>query len=688
MSQTATQPFFLEIFSEEIPAKMQARALKAAAETMTTLLGEVTHGPVSATCASRRLCVAVASIAVESSPVTVEKRGPRTTAPEAALQGFLRGNNVRREELIERDGYFYTMSNIPGRPFIERIPELVRSFVRLIPWPKSMRWAHPQTGRPTAPWVRPVHAVVCLWGNDPVVFELDDWGLTTGNVTYGHRFLSNHPLTVTSRNQHAAILRENAVIADYAERREAVMKAVADALAPRGLVIKPDEGLLNEVTGLVDQPFVIVGEIEDRFMALPPEVLSTSMRVHQKYFATMRADADPKKPTLAPFFVAVSNQPATDVQKKGFEKVLRARLSDALFFYEEDLKAPLDSLAPKLEHIVFHAKLGTLAQKVDRLAALVKGNPALEHAARLCKLDLVTNMVGEFDELQGIMGTHYALKQGEVPEVALALEDHYRPIGQGGTLPSVGAQLAVADRLDSLVGFLGVGIRPTGSKDPFALRRAALGILRIVLEGGEDEGPSLAALIETDRAAYAAQGFALRSEVADDVTQFLYERLAVYAREQKGVRYDVVQAVLSFGRKQANALDLRDLMQRMAAWQTLPAERISDLRALFIRLKGILSGERVTENVQEALFRDPHEGALYTALQTTEATVRAALERRDYAAAMTELAELKTPTDAALVAVQVRGSDAEVTQNRLALLTRVMDLFEQIADFDLLCEEA
>lgn len=680
-----TRPFFLEIFSEEIPAKMQARALKAAAETMTSLLEGVEHGAVRATCASRRLCVAVDDVAVESAAMTVEKRGPRTTAPEVALQGFLKGNSVRREDLIERNGYFYAISNTPGRPFFERIPELVRSFIRLMPWPKSMRWAHPQTGHSTASWVRPVHAVVCLWGEDPVVFDLEEWGVTTGNVTYGHRFLSNHPLTVTSCAQHAAILREHSVIVDYAERREAITKAIDAALASKGLTIKPDEGLLDEVTGLVDAPFVVVGEIENRFMALPPEVLSTSMRVHQKYFATMPAGATDS--ALAPFFVAVSNQPATSAQKKGFEKVLRARLSDALFFYEEDLKTPLDLLAPKLEHIVFHAKLGTLAQKVDRLAVLMKGVPAMERAARLCKLDLVTHMVGEFDELQGIMGTHYALKQGEAPEVAFALEDHYRPIGQGGALPSVGAQPAVADRLDSLVGFLGVGIRPTGSKDPFALRRAALGILRIILEDPTGSDSSLAALIEADQAAYKAQGITLRPEVATDVMQFLYERLAVYAREQKGVRYDVVQAVLSFGRRQADALDLRDLVQRMAAWQALPTGTTSDVRALFIRLKGILAGEDGATTIQEALFQDSSEGALYRALQEIEPVVQTALEQKDYGTALTALAKLKEPTDAALIAVQVRGSDVAVTQNRLALLTQAKALFDRIMDFEAICEE-
>lgn len=687
MTPNAPQSFLFEIFSEEIPAKMQAHALKAASEIMEALLNGIEHGTVTATCAPRRLCVTVDAVAVETAPVTIEKRGPRVTAPEAALQGFLRVNNVRREELTEQNGYFYAISNTPGRPFLESIPNIVRSFTRLMPWPKSMRWAHPKTGRPTAPWVRPVHAVVCLWGEEPVVFDLEDWGLTTGNVTYGHRFLSNVPLTVTSSSQHAAVLKEHFVIADYADRQAAIIQAIDTALAQKGLTVKPDPELLDEVTGLIDQPFIVVGEIESRFMALPPEVLSTSMRVHQKYFATMPKDVTGSS-ALAPFFVAVSNQPATDAQKKGFEKVLRARLSDALFFYEEDLKTPLDSRAPQLDHIIFHAKLGTLAHKVDRLTTLVKETPTLERAARLCKVDLVSHMVGEFDELQGIMGAHYALKQGECPEVALAIEDHYRPIGQGGALPSIGAKLAIADRLDSLVGFLGVGIRPTGSKDPFALRRAALGILRIILEGAAGNDVSLATLIETDRTAYEAQGIVLCSGVAADVTQFLYERLAVYAREQKGVRYDVVQAVLSFGRQQADALDVRDLMQRMAAWQPLSEAETSDLRALFIRLKGILAGERVTVAVQEFLFQDSCEKALYQTLQAAEAKISTALAQKNYTAALKALSGLKKPTDAALEAVHVRTSEVVVTQNRLALLTREMDLFDQIADFGPICEGA
>lgn len=683
-SSCSTQPFFLEIFSEEIPAKMQAEAILHAKETFASLLEGVVHGSITVTCAPRRLCLTVEEVALSSEPVTIEKRGPRTTAPEAALQGFLRGNNVRKEDLVEKNGYFYLIEEQPGCPFLERIPELVRSFTRLMPWSKSMRWAHPETGRPTAPWVRPVHAVVCLWGNEPVAFTLEDWGLTTGNTTYGHRFLSNRPLTVTSHEQHAALLKENAVIADYEVRQQAIFKAIEEALVPRGLALKPDKALLDEVTGLVDKPFVVVGEIEERFMALPPEVLSTSMRVHQKYFATTRAGEEATG-ALAPFFVAVSNQPdgPSALQKRGFEKVLRARLSDALFFYEEDLKAPLESLAPKLEHIVFHAKLGTLAQKVERLAALV---PSQERAARLCKLDLVTNMVGEFDELQGLMGTHYALKQGEAPEVALAIADHYRPLGQGGALPTVGAALAVADRLDSLVGFLGVGIRPTGSKDPFALRRAALGILRIVMEGPETS-LRLSTLIEADRAAYARQGTPLKADVADDVTQFLYERLAVFGREQKGIRHDFVQAVLSFGRKQEDSLNLRNLGQRMEALQTFLPEN-GALRALFIRLKGILAGERFLQAVQEALFKDATESAFWTALKETQTAVKEALAQADYLKAMTSLAALKAPVDAMLTAVQIRGDDAAATRNRLALLTQALALFDGIADFEAISEEA
>ncbi len=672
----STSDFLLEIFSEEIPAQLQVHACDDAKATMLTLLCDldVTAEDIYTTCSSRRLCIFVRGLPIETTSQQVEKRGPRVNAPEAALLGFLKNNHLERSDLIEREGYYYAQLAHPGRPFVDLIPTLVENFTKRMPWPKTMRWALPISGQRSWPWIRPVRSVLCLWGNQTVAFDLQGWGLSTSNCTRGHRFLSKELLKVHSFDQYKDLLKENFVILDHTERRQKLEQAVQDKLVPLHLTLQPDEALWREVIGLVDWPFAIIGNIDPEFMTLPDVVLSTSMRVHQKYFSTR--DADGK---LAPYFVALSNVPDTPDQtiKKGFEKVLRARLSDAAFFYKEDLKHPLEDNLPRLDTIVFHEKLGSLGQKIERLAKI---SPDLERCAHLCKLDLVSHMVGEFDELQGIMGAHYALKQGECEEVSKAIVEHYKPAGANDDLPKTGkgTKLAVIDRLDSLIGFLGVGIIPTGSKDPFALRRAALGILRITLQ----QPPlDLEPLVTADREAYTQQGFRLAPEVSERLAKFLYERLAAYWKDQCGFRYDIVQSVLTFGLAQPQQLNFPDLEKRVKAVQAVLNDADNaDFMALFIRLKGLIK-ELSTTHIDEALFEDVSEANLWKSVQFASDQLGTLLQEQEYVAAMMALKQLKPQLDVLLDRVQIYVNDAAIQRNRLSLLSTLLELFHRIAFF-------
>lgn len=679
-----TKTFFFEIFSEEIPAKMQKTALHLARETIVNIFQDfcVIHGAVYVSCASRRLCICIAHVEEESASLTIEKRGPKRGAPEQAIQGFLRGNNLKKEDLVEKNGYFYAYSTQIGQPFIQKIPKIIQHFIKLMPWPKSLCWTHPQTGKRTLPWIRPVHSVVCLWDKEPISFDIEEWGIKTGNTTYGHHFLSNKPLKIESFKEYIDLLKKNFVIVDYHERQEALLDACQKKIDIYNVSLKQDLELLDEVTGLIDYPFVVVGHIEDCFMSLPDAVLSTSMRVHQKYFSTLKVDG-----SLAPYFVALSNCPVSEensILQRGFEKVLRARLSDAMFFYQEDLKIPLETNASKLDHIVFHEKLGTLGQKIERLVQLA---PDIERAIRLCKLDLVSHMVGEFAELQGFMGAHYALKQGESLETSKAISDHYKPISQNDTLPTTenGAKLAIIDRLDSLVGFLGIDIKPTGSKDPFALRRAALGIIRISSECYQFD---LMTIMHNTLLNYQKQGINLNPQTLENVTKFIHERLAVYLKDQKKIRYDIIQSVLSYSHKHKNFLNIKDLFIRATILQKyLNSSENKNFMTLFTRIRGLLQDEKSFVDIQESLFEDAIEKKVYKALKDVEICVHNSLDSKNYEGAAMHIASLKDIFERMFDTIQVHTDRKAVRTNRLSLLTRVQDLFEKIADFEKIQEE-
>jgi glycyl-tRNA synthetase beta chain len=653
--------FFFEILSEEIPARMQKAAVARAKDVLTNILtGEnVKHGAVFTYCAPRRLCVCVQDTEEASAPCTLKKRGPRKGAPVDAVRKFLVANNVTESDLISDDEYNYAIVHVHSVNFVDKISKIAKAFSQQMPWPKSMCWTLADMSL-SAPWVRPVRSVLCMWGGECVPFEM--WGLTAANVTY----YAEKPIVITSFEQYVTALEEYNVVVDYNARQKIVLAVCNEALQSRGAEIIPDPELLDEVTGLIDYPFAVVGKIDDEFMHLPAEVLRTSMRVHQKYFATADANG-----AIAPYFVAISNQPATETTLRGFENVLRARLSDALFFYNEDLKFPLIDSLPKLNSIIFHEKLGSLRQKVERLKRLVP-----DRSATLCKLDLVTNMVGEFNELQGIMGAHYALAQGESAEVAQAIVDHYK--GHGDSLPqsALGAKLAVADKLDSLIGFFSVGIKPTSSKDPYALRRAALGIIRISTKCLQVD---LEQMLHTSIASYSEFLSINEVDVYTSVVEFIYERFAVYLKEQEGIRYDIVQSVLANGA----SLDLKDLLIRCQAIQHYLSD---DFMQLFIRVRGLWQDE-ASQKVNDQLIECAEEGRAFTEYENCAKANQLLIgedcthNEQYYSLQMQNIAAMKEAFDDMFSAVQINCENTAARNNRQALLSEVMHLYLQIADF-------
>ncbi|MDP4724773.1 MAG: glycine--tRNA ligase subunit beta [Alphaproteobacteria bacterium] len=522
----------IEIYSEEIPARMQRAALDNSKETLSKLLSEqgLTFTEVGSHIAPQRLAIFAKGLPKTTQSLTEERRGPRINAPEAALAGFLKSTGMTTDQLEARGDYYYANIVSAARPVNEMIPHVLHGLLDQMPWPKSMRWHNPATNDFTRSWIRPIRAITVMLDDKAIAFPVKGLDLTTGNTTFGHRFLKPEAIQVKGLNHYAEQLLATQIIIDFAERRTAVLNAMTNAAAAKNLTIQPDESLLDEVTGLVDFPYAHLGEIDAAFTHLPAEVLSTSMRVHQKYFTLLTHDG-----TIAPYFGVLTNVPTrTDnrLMMDGLERVLRARLSDAAFFYDTDRAVPLNDLVKKLDSIVFHEKLGSVGDKVRRLES-VAPDATIKRAVHLCKSDLVTHMVGEFPELQGIMGRIYATLQGENADVALALEEYYQPLGPSKKTPTkfVSRTLALIDKMDTLVGFLGSGIKPTGSKDPLAIRRTALGIIRLIVEAEHDDIDLLEA-INKAIAGYKTQGIELSSKTAEDVWEFIQLRFQVYVRDR------------------------------------------------------------------------------------------------------------------------------------------------------------
>jgi len=659
--------FLLELRSEEIPARMQEKAREDLARLFAAELDKagLKAAAVVTYATPRRLALILKGLPAETAAVSEETKGPRVGAPPQALEGFLRKTGLSADQLVERDGVLFAVVDKPGRATAEVLAAAIPAVIRAFPWPKSMRWGAPSISTESPRWVRPLQGIVALFGSDVVPCEIA--GVTSGAATVGHRF--HHPgvITIGSAEDYVEKLRACHVIVDGAERRAIIALGAKMAAQKAGLSLVEDEGLLFENAGLTEWPMPLLGRFDEGFLAVPPEVIQLTARVNQKYFVCR--DSEGK---LANAFVCVSNIDAVDGGEKivaGNQKVLAARLSDARFFYETDLKVALETQAAKLEKIVFHEKLGTVADKVERVAKLAEWlaaekivpncDPALaRRAAELAKADLVTGMVGEFPELQGLMGGYYAAAQGEHPAIAAAVRDHYKPVGQGDDVPTdpVTVAVALADKLDSITQFFGVDLKPSGSKDPFALRRSALGVLAILLDNG--------------------LRFPLLRSVSQDVLDFFADRLKVQQREA-GVRHDLIDAVFALGGED----DLVRLLARVKALQAfVGTEDGANLLAGYKRAANILKKEEWEAGAVNPA-PEPAEAALAAALDAAEPKATAAIADEDFEGAMAALAILRAPIDAFFDSVTVNDADPAKRAARLDLLARMRDAVHKVADF-------
>ncbi len=667
---------FLELFGEEIPARMQARA----AEDLVRLVAEALfalapvglrgfHGP-------RR--IALAGEVADAVPATrVRERGPRASAPEQALAGFLRKHGATRESLVREGDYWVLEKASPAVSAAALIAAAIPGLLRRFPWPKSMRWG----GTSSFTWVRPLRRITCLLDGAVVGFDLrdgtdDGHGLASADLTEGHRFMAPGAVAVRSGADWAATLLARRVVPEAEERRRLIREGVARLAAERQLQVVEDAGLADEIAGLVEWPVPLLGRIDDAYMDLPPEVMQVSMRVNQRYFALRQADG-----SAAPWFAFVANIEAADggaTIVAGNERVLRARFADARHFWDLDRRTKLADRVPALDAVTFHAKLGSQGDRVRRLVGLantiarhVGADPDLaRRAAWLAKADLTTGMVGEFPELQGVMGRYYALHDGEDARVADAVRDHYAPKGVNDVVPTepVSIAVALADKLDALAQFFAIGEKPTGSGDPYALRRAALGIIRILREN--DIRLALIPLIE------AAGG------PAQDMLDFLAERLHVQLRAE-GARHDVLAAVFAAGADD----DLVRLLARTdAVAALLGSEDGADLLTAYRRAANILRIEDKKDGPHKgipsaALFQQPEEQALASALDASEPVITRKIWEQEFTAAMAAMAELRRPIDAFFDKVTVNAEQPELRRNRLRLLRRVRTVMDRVADF-------
>lgn len=680
----------LELFSEEIPARMQRRAAEDLKRLVLERVKEarLDWDAARAFVTPRRLTLVVDGLPAKQPDISEERRGPRVGAPDKAVDGFLRGNGLTRDALVEREtpkgSFYFAVVEQAGRATADVLVDVVSGAIAAMGWPKSMRW-----GGNDVRWVRPLHSILCLFDGATVPARFGH--ITAGGVTRGHRFMAPDEIEVRGFDDYSSKLGAADVMLDADARRRLILRDAEALCAEAGLTLRRDDALLDEVTGLVEWPVVMMGRIDEAFMAVPDEALISAMRTHQKYFV-----ADDKAGKLAPRFVMVANIAASDGGKaivNGNERVLRARLADARFFWDNDRKTPLADRIEGLESLVFHARLGSVAEKVARLESLAMtlagympgADAALaERAARLSKADLVTDMVDEFPELQGIMGRYYALHDDEDAAVAEAIGDHYAPQGPGDRAPSapVSVALALADKLDTLVGFFAIDEKPTGSKDPFALRRAALGVLRLLLEN-EVRVP-LRPVIEKAAAAYGPELAAIdRDTLFDDLMGFLADRLKVLLRDQ-GVRHDLVAAVFA-GVKDD---DIVRLIARVRALQTfVDGEDGANLIAAYRRASNIVRIEEKKDGVRyhgeaaTALLEQDEERALHDGLRDAGKRIADALEAEDFQGAMTALAALRGPVDAFFDEVTVNCDAPDVRRNRLMLLSEIRAALGSIADF-------
>ena len=725
--------FLLELRCEEIPARMQLKASDDLARLFTEELAKTGLKPesIDSFVTPRRLALIARNLPLETAAVSEEFKGPRTAAPAQALEGFLRKTGLTQDQLEDRDGVWFATVNKAGRATAEVLAEAIPTIIRAFPWPKSMRWGTASQTTESLRWVRPLQGIVAIFGEDLVDIEIE--GVRSGYATLGHRF--HHPGEITIGNAHDYVekLRACHVIVSHQERQSIIEAKAAEAAAAHGYSVIEDKGLVAENAGLTEWPVPLLGDFDPAFLEVPPEVIQLTLRINQKYFVLRDASGQ-----LAPAFICTANIEAKDGGAAiigGNRKVLAARLSDARFFWDQDRKTKLEDHARKLERITFHEKLGTVADKVERVAKLarwlveegvVKGADAdlAEQAARLAKADLVTEMVGEFPELQGVMGGYYARAEGLPDAVADAIRDHYKPIGQGDEVPCAATTIAVslADKLDTLVAFFAAGMFPTGSKDPFALRRSALAILSLLTENGlrmplasaisysfdlirrsflntqlmtelsKLRGKDIAgnqehldrlmvsimAGFNPDRAWTDMERDAATALVGE-LLDFFADRLKVQQREA-GVRHDLIDAVFALGGED----DLVRLLARVTALQSLVAtDDGTNLLAGYKRAANILKkeGVKTADKVELTYVPEQAEADLIAALDIAEPRATAAVGAEDFEGAMAALATLRAPIDAFFEAVTVNDADPAKRSARLALLARVREAVHAVADF-------
>ena len=694
--------FLLELRSEEIPARMQATASADLKRLVISGLNEagLIHETVDCFATPRRLTVVVEGLPTEQPDTREERKGPKTDAPEKAIEGFLKSVGLTRDQVEEREtpkgNVLFAVIEKQGRASIDVLGEICAASCAALPWAKSMKW-----GNGSIRWVRPLQSILALF--DGAVVPVEYAGITSSDKTAGHRFHAPDYFAVQNFADYREKLFEASVILESAERQDLIRPGADKQAAEEGLTVQTDDALLREVAGLVEWPVPLMGKIDEEFMEVPREVLTASMRAHQKYFSLDTADGD-----LAPRFIVVANLKADDGGKAiiaGNERVLRARLADAKFFWDQDRKSSLDSLLPALEKIVFHAKLGTVAERVHRVQNLAGGiiadavSRSLEltepqageladkarMAARLAKADLASGMVAEFPELQGLMGRYYAMADGEPADVAQAIADHYSPQGPNDTCPSapVSVAVALADKLDTLVGFFAIDEKPTGSKDPFALRRAALGIIRLILQNNLRLNLRDAIVQSLELYANELPDKINGNQVALDLMAFIADRLKVHLKD-KNIRHDRIDAALSA----FDDGDLVKLVKKVSALNIfLATEDGANILSAYKRANNIVRAAEKEDKVSyKGAATDEHlslteEYALFEALITCGSELKNPLILEDYTSVMTSIAKLRGPVDAFLDNVTVNTTETAVRVNRLMLLAYIRTAVSKVADF-------
>ena len=691
----AMADLLLELYSEEIPAGMQAAAATQLERLMVDFLAsfDVTAEQMVTHVAPQRLALLADGLPSHLPDRKEEKKGPRVDAPEKAIEGFLRANGLDTTDGLrvqaDKKGDFYMLDiESKGGPLADALANFLPGMIEGFQWPKSMRW-----GRGSLRWVRPLRGILCVFDGTVVPFTLA--GLSSGDTTYGHRFMAPDPITITRADDYLRLLDGAKVLADAAVREAMIAEEAVKLAASVGCDLVEDSGLIAETAGLVEWPVPLLGEIDEAFMDVPEEVLISVMRTHQKYFALR--DAQGK---LAPYFITISNMLTEDKGAAiiaGNERVLRARLSDGRFFWDQDRKATLESRLPTLEKITFQAQLGTVAEKAERVAALAAPlaealggqAEAAAEAGRLCKADLTSGMVYEFPELQGIMGGYYAAHDGSGEAISAAIRDHYKPAGPGDAIPQTpeGQAVALADKIDTLTGFWSIDEKPTGSKDPYALRRAALGIIRILLETG-----TRIALRPLLQQAFA--GYKAKHAPVEDLLGFIAERLKVHLRDdrvgeafftvgvlrfKRGISFGVVNSVFALGSD-----DLVELASRAGRLKDfLQSDDGANLLAAFNRAHGICAkAAHDSDTIDASLLAEAAEQNLAAAIEGVSAINADALD--GFAAYLDGLATLRQPVDAFFEAVMVNDEDEKIRQNRLSLLQALIGQMRRAAAFDLI----